>query len=127
MGRDWPSTCDSGGVMPRPCPPQGDLLDRYQNLLAGRVRPAGRNHRGTMGEIVSELPGGFVGGGRNGTGEIGTGQLERAMKSVPANDATPSSSPSATPGNARPHHAADGERRQITELFADVVGFTAFA
>ena len=49
------------------------------------------------------------------------------MKSVPANDATPSSSPSATPENARPHHAAEGERRQITVLFADVVGFTAFA
>jgi class 3 adenylate cyclase len=49
------------------------------------------------------------------------------MKSVPANDATPSSSSSATPENARPHHAAEGERRQITVLFADVVGFTAFA
>ena len=49
------------------------------------------------------------------------------MTSVPANDATPSSSPSATPENARPHHAAEGERRQITVLFADVVGFTAFA
>src|SRR3984893_17473256 len=90
-----------------------------------------RDHPGTMGESVSELPGGFVesgeGGRRNGIDEIGTGQLERAMKSVPTNDATPSSSPSATPENARPHYAADGERRQITVLFADVVGFTAFA
>jgi len=49
------------------------------------------------------------------------------MKSVPANDATSSSSPPATPENARPLQIADGERRQITVLFADVVGFTAFA